>query len=67
MHYWDRGDPEPIAVFDHGVLAGDTRYPHALQCDRLKLRRAADDPVLAREFLIRASLISSVREAAEIG
>ena len=37
VHYWDRGDPEPIAVFDHGVLAGDTRYPHALQCDRLKL------------------------------
>ena len=37
MHYWDRGDPEPIAVFDHGVLAGDTRFPHALQCDRLKL------------------------------
>ena len=37
VHYWDRGDPEPIAVFDHGVLAGDTRFPHALQCDRLKL------------------------------
>jgi len=37
VHYWDRGDPEPIAVFDHGVLAADTRFPHALQCDRLKL------------------------------
>ena len=37
VHYWDRGDPGPIAVFDHGVLAGDTRFPHALQCDRLKL------------------------------
>lgn len=37
VHYWDRGDPEPIAVFDHGVLSGDTRFPHALQCDRLKL------------------------------
>ena len=37
VHYWDRGDPEPIAVFDHGVLAGDARFPHALQCDRLKL------------------------------
>ena len=37
VHYWDRGDPEPIAVFDHGALAGDTRFPHALQCDRLKL------------------------------
>ena len=37
VHYWDRGDPEPIAVFDHAVLAGDARFPHALQCDRLKL------------------------------
>ena len=37
VHYWDRGAPEPIAVFDHAVLAGDTRFPHALQCDRLKL------------------------------
>ena len=37
VHYWDRGDPEPIAVFDHGVLAADARFPHALQCDRLKL------------------------------
>ena len=37
VHYWDRGDPEPIAVFDHSALAGDTRFPHALQCDRLKL------------------------------
>ena len=37
VHYWDRGHPEPIAVFDHAVLAGDTRFPHALQCDRLKL------------------------------
>ncbi len=37
VHYWDRGDAEPIAVFDHGVLAGDARFPHALQCDRLKV------------------------------
>ena len=37
VHYWDRGDSEPIAVFDHGVLAADARFPHALQCDRLKL------------------------------
>ena len=37
VHYWDRGDSEPIAVFDHDVLAGDARFPHALQCDRLKL------------------------------
>ena len=37
VHYWDRGRPEPIAVFDHGVLADDARFPHALQCDRLKV------------------------------
>jgi len=30
------------------------------------LRRAAADPVLARKFLLRASLLDSVREAAEI-
>ncbi len=37
VHYWNRGDPEPIAVFDHAVLSSDTRFPHALQCDRLKV------------------------------
>ena len=37
VHYWNRHDPEPIAVFDHSVLAGDTRFAHALQCDRLKV------------------------------
>jgi 3-(3-hydroxy-phenyl)propionate hydroxylase len=31
-----------------------------------ELRRAAADPVLARKFLLRASLLDSVREAAEI-
>ncbi len=48
VHYWEKGSPEPIAVFDHAVLAGDTRFPHALQCDRLKvvqeaLKMAAED------------------------
>ena len=37
VHYWERGAEEPIAVFDHAVLDGDTRFPHALQCDRLKI------------------------------
>ena len=40
--------------------------PQTRRRNRDELRRAADDPVLAREFLLRASLISSVREAAEI-
>lgn len=37
VHYWDGEAPEPIAVFDHAVLAEDTRFPFALQCDRLKV------------------------------
>jgi 3-(3-hydroxy-phenyl)propionate hydroxylase len=37
VHYWDGSDPEPIAVFDHSVLKADTRFPFALQCDRLKV------------------------------
>ena len=41
--------------------------PDVRRRNRDELSRAADDPVLAREFLLRASLISSVREAAEIG
>ena len=37
VHYWDGSNPEPIAVFDHGVLAADARFPFALQCERLKV------------------------------
>jgi 3-(3-hydroxy-phenyl)propionate hydroxylase len=37
VHYWDRNHDDPIAVFDHAVLASDTRFPFALQCDRLKV------------------------------
>ncbi len=37
VHYWDRAQPDPVAVFDHGVLVDDVRFPHALQCDRLKV------------------------------
>ena len=52
VHYWDRGHDEPIAVFDHAVLAGDTRFPYALQCDRLKivleaLKMASADDLIA--------------------
>lgn len=51
VHYWDRGNTDPIAVFDHAVLAADTRFPHALQCDRLKLveealKMASDDDLI---------------------
>jgi 3-(3-hydroxy-phenyl)propionate hydroxylase len=37
VHYWDGDAAAPIAVFDHAVLAPDTRFPYALQCDRLKV------------------------------
>jgi 3-(3-hydroxy-phenyl)propionate hydroxylase len=37
VHYWDGAATEPIAVFDHAVLGEDTRFPFALQCDRLKV------------------------------
>lgn len=52
VHYWDRGLDQPVAVFDHAVLADDTRFPYALQCDRLKivleaLRMAAEDDLIA--------------------
>ena len=112
LHYWDRGDPEPMGMNSgiHDAVnlaaklssvrrgdAGDElldRYvrqrrhvavthvqaitirnkklmaesdPEVRRRNRDELRRAADDPALAREFLRRASLISSVREAAEIG
>jgi 3-(3-hydroxy-phenyl)propionate hydroxylase len=37
VHYWDRDEGAPLAVFDHAVLKDDTRFPFALQCDRLKV------------------------------
>jgi 3-(3-hydroxy-phenyl)propionate hydroxylase len=40
--------------------------PAVRQANHDELRRTAADPKLAREFLLRASLINSVREAARI-
>jgi 3-(3-hydroxy-phenyl)propionate hydroxylase len=37
FHYWDRAKGERIAEFDHAVLKGDTRFPFALQCERIKI------------------------------
>lgn len=37
VHYWDHSGDAPIAVFDHGVLKDDVRFPFALQCERLKV------------------------------
>ena len=37
LHYWDRAKGERIAEFDHAVLKDDTRFPFALQCERIKI------------------------------
>jgi len=37
FHYWDRERGERIAEFDHAVLKNDTRFPFALQCERIKI------------------------------
>jgi 3-(3-hydroxy-phenyl)propionate hydroxylase len=35
--YWDRATDEEVARFDHAVLKDDTRFPYALQCERIKV------------------------------
>lgn len=37
FHYWDREKNDLIAEFDHAVLKNDTRFPFALQCERIKI------------------------------
>ena len=37
FQYWDRERAELIAEFDHAVLKDDTRFPFALQCERIKI------------------------------
>ena len=37
FHYWDREKNGLIAEFDHAVLKNDTRFPFALQCERIKI------------------------------
>jgi 3-(3-hydroxy-phenyl)propionate hydroxylase len=51
FHYWDRGKNERIAEFDHAVLKDDTRFPFALQCERIKiveeaLQMAKESPLI---------------------
>src|SRR5687767_730221 len=41
FHYWDRTKGERIAEFDHAVLKNDTRFPFALQCERIKIAEEA--------------------------
>src|SRR5262245_12787714 len=37
FQYWDRAQGEMIAEFDHAALKDDTRFPFALQCERIKI------------------------------
>ncbi len=37
FQYWQRQGWRLIAQFDHGVLNNDTRFPFALQCERIKI------------------------------
>src|SRR5579864_2273762 len=37
FQYWDREQSRLIAEFDHAVLKNDTRFPFALQCERIKI------------------------------
>ena len=52
FHYWDRANNERIAEFDHAALKDDTRFPFALQCERIKiveeaLAMAKAEPLIA--------------------
>jgi 3-(3-hydroxy-phenyl)propionate hydroxylase len=44
----------------------EQRDPEARRKYREEVQRAAEDPVLAKKFLMRTSLIDSVRDAAKI-
>jgi 3-(3-hydroxy-phenyl)propionate hydroxylase len=44
----------------------EERDPTIRKRNHVELRRAAEDPELARQFLLRASLLESLREAAQI-
>lgn len=37
FHYWERNPWRLIAEFDHGLLKNDTKFPYALQCERIKI------------------------------
>ena len=37
FHYWERAGWMRIAEFDHDLLRNDTRFPYALQCERIKI------------------------------
>ena len=53
------------AVFDLGVLAGETAYPYRLQCEQWKLSRALRTRLAGRAALIDGARVVSVRQDAD--
>lgn len=39
FEFWDRPTGEKVAVFDHGLLAEDTKFPFVVQCEQFKLAK----------------------------
>ena len=61
----DRSTRRPQTIRNKRLLA-EERDPAVRQRNQDELRRTAEDPALARAFLLRASLIESLREAEQI-
>jgi 3-(3-hydroxy-phenyl)propionate hydroxylase len=39
FEFWDRPTGEKVAVFDHALLADDTKFPFVVQCEQFKLAK----------------------------
>lgn len=39
FEFWDRPTGEKVAVFDHGLLTEDTKFPFVVQCEQFKLAK----------------------------
>jgi len=39
FEFWDRPTGEKVAVFDHALLAEDTKFPFVVQCEQFKLAK----------------------------
>ena len=48
LKFWNRPTGEMVACFDHGVLAGETKFPYVVQCEQFKLSGIVMDRL--REF-----------------
>src|SRR2546421_8482832 len=57
FQYWDRQTSSVIAEFDHKYLAGDTKFPFVLQCERIKIIEEA--LAIAKKHPLVAVLMST--------